>query len=163
MQNRIFSFPPLIDSLSQVLVLGSIPGAKSLEKNQYYAHPQNQFWKIMCDLLGVNYTTVYTERLELIQQHNIALWDIIESCERQGSLDATIKNERIQNLPMVLDGAPRLRGICCNGQKAYKTTLKIIGKDFSLPIISLPSTSPLHTIPYQEKLQKWEILLQFIT
>lgn len=159
MESRIYSFAPVLSSASQILILGSIPGAKSLAMNQYYAHPQNQFWKIIFELLAVPYTTDYPQRIAVLQQHGIALWDVIESCERKGSLDATIKNEAVHNLHEVLARAPHIKSIYCNGQKSYQTTLKVLGKDFRLPIKPLPSTSPLHTIPYQEKLKVWQQIL----
>jgi hypoxanthine-DNA glycosylase len=84
---RISSFPPVISKRSKILILGSIPGAKSLEMRQYYAHPQNRFWKIIFELLNENFTTDYSEKIKILKKHHIALWDVIDSCERKGSLD----------------------------------------------------------------------------
>lgn len=93
MTQRIFSFPPIVDSNSRILILGSIPGVKSLEKQQYYGHPQNKFWKIIFELLNEDFTGDYGEKIRMLKKHRIALWDVIDSCERKGSLDSEIKNE----------------------------------------------------------------------
>jgi hypoxanthine-DNA glycosylase len=85
MQNRISSFPPIIDNNSKILILGSIPGVKSLEKQQYYAHPQNKFWKIIFELLNEKFTENYAERINILKKHHIALWDVIDSCERKAA------------------------------------------------------------------------------
>ena len=90
--NRINSFPPIADEHSEILILGSVPGVKSLEMQQYYAHPQNQFWKILFHIFGEEFSTDYPQRIDLLKRYNIALWDVIESCERKGSLDTEIKN-----------------------------------------------------------------------
>ena len=98
MQNRISSFLPIIDAQSEILILGSIPGVKSLEKQQYYGHPQNKFWKIIFELLNEEFTDDYTQRIATISKHHIALWDVIDSCERKGSLDSEIRNEEANQI-----------------------------------------------------------------
>lgn len=81
--NRISSFPPIISEHSQVLILGCIPGLKSLEMQEYYAHPQNKFWKILFDLFHETFSINYDDRINLLKKHHIALWDVIDSCERK--------------------------------------------------------------------------------
>ena len=103
MQNRISSFPPIIDDASKILILGSIPGVKSLEKQQYYAHPQNAFWKIIFALFEEEFTENYAERIQVLKKHHIALWDVIDSCERKGSLDSEIRNEEANQIAELLD------------------------------------------------------------
>ena len=83
---KISSFPPIIDKESKILILGSIPGVKSLEMQQYYAHPQNKFWKIIFELFNEKFTTDYKERIEILEKHHIALWDVIDTCERKGRI-----------------------------------------------------------------------------
>jgi hypoxanthine-DNA glycosylase len=160
--NRINSFPPLVDEQSEILILGSVPGVKSLEMQQYYAHPQNQFWKLMFYLFDEEFSFNYQERLDLLKRNNVALWDVIESCERKGSLDTEIKDEIDNNIPQLIINHPNIRIIFCNGQKSYKNLLKILGKNFKIPIVVLPSTSPLHTVKFEEKLESWKIVKDYL-
>ncbi|MCU7614051.1 DNA-deoxyinosine glycosylase [Chryseobacterium sp. GMJ5] len=162
MQNRISSFPPIIDENSRILILGSIPGVKSLEKQQYYGHPQNKFWKIIFELVNEKFTEDYAEKINILKKHTIALWDVIDSCERKGSLDSEIKNEEANQIKELLEEYPNIKAIFCNGGKSYKNLLKIVGKNYKIPIFSLPSTSPLHTISFEKKLEEWKKILEYI-
>ena len=161
MQNRISSFPPIIDENSEILILGSIPGIKSLEKQQYYGHPQNKFWKIIFELFNEEFTEDYEKRIAVLRKYNIALWDVIDSCERIGSLDSEIKNEEANQIPELLEEYPNIQAIFCNGGKSYKNLQKLLGKDFRIPIYLLPSTSPLHTVSFERKLEDWKKILEF--
>lgn len=159
MQNRIFSFPPIIDNDSKILVLGSIPSVKSLEKQQYYGHPQNKFWKIIFELFNEEFTDDYDERLNILKKHHMALWDVIDSCERKGSLDSEIKNEEANQIEELLGNYTNITAIFCNGGKSYKNLQKLLGKNFRIPIYLLPSTSPLHTISFERKFEEWKRIL----
>ena len=160
---KISSFPPIIDKESKILILGSIPGVKSLEMQQYYAHPQNKFWKIICEIFNEDYTTDYSERIKILQKHHIALWDVIDTCERKGSLDSGIRNEEANKIGELLQNFPNIKAIFCNGQKSYKNLQKILLKEFHLPIIALPSTSPAHaSLRYEEKLKSWKMVLNYL-
>lgn len=159
---RINSFPPIVDEHSEILILGSVPGAKSLEMQQYYAHPQNQFWKILFHLFDAEFSSDYQRKIKLLKQNKIALWDVIESCERKGSLDTEIKNEIDNNIPQLIESHPNIKTIFCNGQKSYKNLIKILGKNFKIPILVLPSTSPLHTIKFEEKLESWKVIKYYL-
>ncbi len=163
MNNRIFSFPPIIDESSEILILGSIPGQKSLEKQEYYAHPQNKFWRIIFELFNEIFTTDYTKKIQILEKHHIALWDVIDTCERKGSLDSEIRNEEANKIEELLHNYPNIKAIFCNGQKSYKNLQKILSKDFHLPIIVLPSTSPAHaSLKYEEKLKSWKMVLNYL-
>ncbi|UOU97046.1 DNA-deoxyinosine glycosylase [Chryseobacterium daecheongense] len=162
MQNRISSFPPIIDDASKILILGSIPGVKSLEKQQYYAHPQNAFWKIIFALFEEEFTENYVERIQVLKKHDIALWDVIDSCERKGSLDSKIRNEEANQIAELLDKHPNIQVIFCNGGKSFKNLQKILGKNFRIPIFLLPSTSPLHTASFENKLEQWAVILKYL-
>ena len=139
-----------------------MPGAKSLEMNQYYAFPQNQFWKIMFHLFDAEFSDDYGTRINFIKQNKIALWDVIESCERKGSLDTEIKAEIDNDIPQLIENHSNIKMIFCNGQKSYKNLLKILGKNFKIPILVLPSTSPLHTVKFEEKLESWKMIKDFL-
>lgn len=162
MQNRISSFSPLIDDQSEILILGSIPGVRSLEMQQYYAHPQNKFWKIILELLNEEFTEDYSKRTETLKKHHIALWDVIDSCERKGSLDSEIKNEEANQIEKLLEEYPNIKAIFCNGGKSYKNLQKLLGKNYKLPIFLMPSTSPLHTISFERKFEEWKKVLEFL-
>lgn len=160
--NRINSFPPIVDANSGILILGSMPGAKSLQMQQYYAFPQNQFWRIMFQLFDEEFSDDYKTRINLIKDNNIALWDVIESCERKGSSDTEIKAEIDNNISELIENHPKIKVIFCNGQKSYKNLTKILGKNFKIPIIVLPSTSPLHTVKFEEKLESWKVIKDYL-
>ncbi len=158
---KISSFPPIINNESKILILGSIPGVKSLEMQQYYAHPQNKFWKIICEIFNEEFTTNYQQRIEILEKHHIALWDVIDTCERKGSLDSEIRNEEANKIEELLQNFPNIKAIFCNGQKSHKNLQKILGKKFRLPIIVLPSTSPAYAgLSYFDKLNLWYIILE---
>ena len=160
---KISSFPPIIDKESKILILGSIPGVKSLEMQQYYAHPQNKFWKIIFELFTEKFTTDYDERIKILEKYHVALWDVIDNCERKGSLDSEIRNEEANKIGELLHIYPNIKVIFCNGQKSYKNLQKILPKDFHLPIIVLPSTSPAHaSLRYEEKLLSWQKIKNYL-
>ena len=160
---KISSFPPIIDKESKILILGSIPGVKSLEMQQYYAHPQNKFWKIICEIFNEEFTTDYTERIKILEKYHVALWDVIDTCERKGSLDSEILNEEANKIGELLHNYPNIKAIFCNGQKSYKNLQKILLKEFHLPIIALPSTSPAHaSLKYEEKLLSWQKIKNYL-
>jgi len=162
MQNRISSFPPFIDEQSEILILGSIPGVKSLEKQQYYAHPQNKFWKIIFELFSEEFTEDYSVRINILKKNHIAIWDVIDSCERKGSLDSEIKNEEANQIEELLENYPNIKAVFCNGGKSYKNLQKLLGKNFRIPIYLLPSTSPLHTISFERKFEDWKKVLDYL-
>ena len=158
---KISSFPPIIKKDSKILILGSIPGIRSLEMQQYYAHPQNKFWKIICEIFNEEFTTNYQQRIEILEKHHIALWDVIDTCERKGSLDSEIRNEEANKIEELLQNFPNIKAIFCNGQKSHKNLQKILGKKFRMPIIVLPSTSPAYAgLNYFDKLKLWYIILE---
>lgn len=162
MQNRISSFPPIIDQESKILILGSVPGVKSLEKKEYYGHPQNKFWKIIFELFEVDFTENYVEKIEILKKNKIAVWDAIDTCERKGSLDSEIRNEEANDIKNLLQTHPNIRAIFCNGGKSYKNLKKILDKNSEIPAYLLPSTSPLHTISFEKKLEEWKILKTYL-
>lgn len=160
--NRISSFAPIVSEDAKILILGSVPGAKSLEMQEYYAHPQNQFWRIIFHLFNENYTSDYVEKLQVLKRNKIAVWDVIDTCERKGSLDSEIRNEEANDIQQLLQNYPSIKAIFCNGQKSFKNLQKIMGKECAIPIFVLPSTSPLHTISFEKKLVEWGILKSFL-
>ncbi len=157
------SFEPIVNNESEILILGSMPGIKSLEAQEYYAHPQNRFWKIMAILC--NYSDLekkdYKVKTKTILGNKFALWDTIRSCSRKGSLDSNIQNIKPTDIKSLLKKYPNIKKICCNGAKSYSLFLKY-SKDIPsyVKVIQLPSTSPANAKYSLTKLLKeWEAVL----
>jgi len=169
MQNTVTSFPPITSPTATTLILGSIPGIASLGANQYYAHPRNAFWPIMADLYGLDVTLPYQARTERLKAANVALWDVLQQCDRQGSLDSAIKTgSRIPNdFVGFLKQHPHIRLIAFNGAEAeasfkryVKTKLNAEGVNLeNIHLVKLPSTSPAHTLAMAEKKAAWRAAL----
>ena len=147
---------PISTPTAQLLILGSMPGELSLRRRQYYAHPRNAFWRILARMFGE--ATTYREQVRCVKRHRIALWDVIDTCERNGSLDGAIKNARYNNLAGFLQRHPRIRCVLLNGGKAaqcYRAYAKKHARLSRLCVRCLPSTSPAHAIPFAHKLRAW--------
>ena len=141
---------------STILILGSLPGEESLKQQQYYAHPRNAFWKIISEILNVTMPEDYDQRCALLLENNIAVWDVIESANREGSLDTAIKNETPNDLVSFLNQHTKITRILINGGKASKSFSKFF-KEITIPVYVLPSTSPANaSMKYVDKLEKWK-------
>jgi hypoxanthine-DNA glycosylase len=151
-------FPPVINAKTEIIILGSFPGEASLKKSQYYGHAQNQFWRLLADILGKPLPEIeYEKRLEILLRNHIGLWDVISCCERSGSLDSNIRNHTNNDFSILKNLAPKLRKVCFNGKTAAKHQ-----KSFSeqgLKTLVLPSSSPAYTISFEQKLRIWRTLL----
>lgn len=158
--NTLVGFQPVVTKTTKILILGSFPSVASLQQQQYYAHPRNQFWKILSDLCHIPFLTLpYAERLSCIKSLDIGIWDVIDQTERKGSLDSDIKNPKPNNLITFLQSLPELHTIVFNGQTATKIGLKQLGQQaVSYHILSFPSTSPAYTLAYDKKLAQWREL-----
>jgi len=157
------SFDPIIDTASEILVLGSMPGDESLRKNEYYGNPRNQFWRILYAIFGKEKEEVYETRLAFALGHKFALWDVIETCQREGSLDSNIKEALPHDFKNFYQKYPKIKIIAFNGGKAYDVYRRQVGFNLKEGLIyhSLPSTSPANTQSYEDKLEKWSILLEY--
>ena len=159
--SNIYSFKPVINNNSEVLILGSIPGKISLERQEYYGNKRNQFWDIISTILNENFPTYYKKKIGLLLKNKIALWDVIANCERQGSLDSNIKDEKVNDITSLLKKYPRITKIFFNGKKAYTSYKKNVGfSNPSIEYIVLPSSSPANTIGMKEKIQLWKKILE---
>lgn len=162
----ITSFAPIEGESARVLILGSIPGIASLSAGQYYAHPQNAFWKIMGKILDISPTAAYQSRIEALQCANIALWDVLESCFRPGSMDAAIdlNTAKTNDIAALMRRQPDLQIICFNGstaEKIFKQRIQTSLGNVSIKYIRLPSTSPAHaSISFDDKVDAWRNALQ---
>lgn len=169
---QLTSFPALVAPGSKVLILGSMPGRKSLDAAQYYAHPRNLFWSFMEELVGVNRQAPYAERVKQLRGSGVALWDVLKHCEREGSLDTDIvgSSEVPNDFEGLLAEHPTLKAIFFNGKKAQSAfshhvspTLSAATRD-QIEFILLPSTSPANaSAPRLAKLEKWRDILRFLS
>lgn len=154
------SFAPIIPSEPRILILGSLPGDLSIAKNQYYAHPQNRFWKLLFALFEQEYSSIYTVQINLLQQNQIALWDVCASALRPGSMDTAISEVIPNNIPNLIARLPHLRIIAFNGQKAEKLHDKYFQRLPDLEYLTLPSTSPANAqFKIERLIDYWKSLI----
>jgi hypoxanthine-DNA glycosylase len=138
-----------------VLILGSFPSTASLAAQQYYAHPQNQFWRILGAVIGQPLKEMeYPDRIAAVRAAGIAIWDVFASCERAGSLDTAIRDALPNDLAKLQESAPALRRICFNGRMAARRIREVEAMGFEAVV--LPSTSPAHAgMSFEEKFARW--------
>lgn len=153
------SFPPVVDSKTRLLVLGSLPGEQSLAQSRYYANPRNQFWLLMgevieCDLAALD----YPDRLRTLLAAGVGLWDVVDSASRAGSLDAQIRGHRPNRLAELAAALPQLAAVAFNGGTAARIGRTQLGGRDDLTLIALPSSSPAYTMNLADKAQCWREL-----
>ncbi len=148
-------FPPVIDSLTEILFLGSFPGTASLQAQQYYAHPRNQFWRLISALTNEDLLVLpYAEKLVRLQDHHIGVWDVIAVCAREGSLDSAIRNAQHNDFQLLKQQSPALRRIGFNGKTSGKQEPLFAAAGFETFI--LPSSSPAYAVmTFEQKLAVW--------
>ena len=159
------SFSPVVGDSPRLLILGSMPGLESLRRKQYYGHPQNQFWRLLGEVVGADLAALdYAARLDALTGRGIALWDTIKACEREGSLDSDICEEE-PNAVARLVRETGIKAVFLNGGKAKQMFARHMAEDFpsSVAVIALPSSSPAAaSIPYPEKLLRWRRIAEFL-
>ena len=149
---------PVYDENSRILILGSFPSVKSREEMFFYGHPQNRFWRVTASVFGAETPKTVAEKRELLLSHGIALWDVLASCEIEGSADSTIKNAVPNDISRVLKEA-KIEKIFVNGKAAEKYYDKYMKKALGREAVCLPSTSPANAAWSTEKLiQAWKII-----
>jgi TDG/mug DNA glycosylase family protein len=153
------SLPPIVSKKSKALILGSMPGEASLKAKQYYAHPQNAFWRIMGELFDAGPSLPYQQRVARLQSAAVALWDALHACVRPGSMDASITEEVANDFLAFFAKYPSITHVFFNGSKSEKIfrrlTLPSLAQDRHV-FTSLPSTSPAHAaMPFEAKVQAW--------
>lgn len=157
------SFAPLVDARSRVLVLGTLPGEESLRRAEYYAHPRNLFWPIVCALFDAAPPADYAARLGFAAARGIGLWDVAAAGRREASADATIRGERPNAIPQLLDRHPLIRAVAFNGSGAERLYDRHFARRADLAYLSLPSTSPAHArLDLAQKLARWRALRAFL-
>ncbi len=153
-------FDPVVDAQTRLLVLGSLPGEKSLALQEYYGNRQNRFWLLMSEVTGVDLVRLdYTSRLKALLEQHVGLWDVVAEAHRAGSLDSRIRDRNDNDLIALLSSLPNLTTIAFNGGTASRLGLKVLGLHATrYRVLQLPSSSPAYTLPYAEKLRSWQVL-----
>ncbi|WP_269684513.1 DNA-deoxyinosine glycosylase [Flavobacterium lacustre] len=152
----INSFPAFVDSNTKILILGTMPGIASLTKQEYYGNPRNHFWRIMYTLFDtLPVSDSFEEKIQLLQKNKIGLWDVLENCERKGSLDIHIKNHKENDFGMLFKQYPAIHTIVFNGKESHKYFIKKFGQIEGITYYVMPSTSPANTMSFENKLKIW--------
>jgi hypoxanthine-DNA glycosylase len=162
METIIHTIDPVFDMNSKVLILGTMPSVKSREQGFFYMHPRNIFWRLLSDLLKVECPESIGGRKEMLLENRIAVWDVLKSCEIEGSLDSTIRNP-VPNDIAGLISRTGIRAVFTTGRTAAALYRRYCSKDTGLDGIYLPSTSPANNnITYEKKLSEWRKILDYI-
>ena len=149
---------PVFDKDSKVLILGSFPSVKSREEGFFYGHPQNRFWKVTSKVFGDELPVTIDEKKAFLIRNHIALWDVIGSCEIDGSSDSSIRDVTVNDLSVILDTAD-IRAIFLNGKKAEQYYLKYLFPVLKRDAVCLPSTSPANAAWSLDKLtDAWKVI-----
>ncbi|MGN7929752.1 DNA-deoxyinosine glycosylase [Sphingopyxis sp. 22461] len=153
---RHASFPPHVAPNTRLLILGSLPGVRSLAEQQYYAHPTNQFWRLLGAVIGQPLADLpYADRLAALREAKVGLWDVIRSAERHMSSDNQIREAEAHDLAALIADMPNLRMIAFNGGKAAAIGRKQLPPLEGITIVDLPSSSAAHTIGFAAKRDRW--------
>lgn len=158
---------PIVDSRARILILGTLPGEESLRLQRYYGNPRNLFWRVLADVFAEPHVVDYEQQKALLKRNRIALWDVLHSAERIGSLDSAIRNPVPNDIATLLADNPRIRAIAFNGLRAQSLFRQFIAPTLTIPreklrLSAMPSTSPTPTrkpLAYEEKLAKWRAYL----
>lgn len=164
MSLRKHSFPPVVDRDVRLLVLGSLPGERSLTEGRYYAHPHNQFWRLMSPVVDRDLAALgYDARLAALLDAHVGLWDVVASASRTGSSDAALRDVEGHDIAALAATLPGLRAIAFNGGTAHRHGLRQLGAAANrYATVALPSSSPLHTVGLAAKLPAWEKLRDWL-
>lgn len=159
---KIRGLAPIVYPDSQVLILGSMPSKKSLQLGQYYSSKTNQFWKIIPAVLMEKVPADYPKKRDMLRRSGIALWDILNSCSRNGSLDCSIKNGVVNDVSVFLKKNRKIRLILLNGRVAENHFNKNIGESVSIPFTYVPSSSLANVrFTLNKKIRLWRKALRF--
>lgn len=153
---------PIYDKNSKVLILGTMPSPKSREVGFYYGHPQNRFWKVLADIFNEKSLTTIEEKITFLHRHQLALWDVLQSCEIQGADDASIKNPIPNDFTSLLQEA-NIKAIFTTGKKATDLYMKHCYPKKNIPAIGLPSSSPANRrISYEKLKEEYSKILEYL-
>jgi double-stranded uracil-DNA glycosylase len=161
---RKSSFAPIVASDTRVLILGSLPGEASLAAKRYYAHPQNQFWRLIGGVIGREISLLsYEERLAALTAGGIGLWDVVGSARREGSLDGALRDIAGNDLLRLAGSLPHLRAVGFNGGAAARIGRRLLGASDGLALVALPSSSAAYCrMSVAEKARAWNLLREHL-
>lgn len=163
-ETLLTSFQPLVNHQTKVLILGSMPGRESLNRQEYYANKNNHFWPLMEELFEIDRTLAYEQKLNSILAQGIGLWDVLASCVREGSLDSNIRQGIANDFEKLFQNYPNIDCVLFNGSKAWEIFRKEIG--FSacngITFRKMPSTSPANTRGYDWKRKEWSFVKDYL-
>ena len=161
MSGRIDAFPPVAREDARVLILGSMPSVESLRQGFYYGHPRNAFWRILAEVFEAPLPRDVPAKRALLADNGVALWDVLQSCEREGSLDSAIRDPRPNDFAALFAACPGIQRVLFNGGIARTLFQRhcsayLQGRDWA----QMPSTSPAYTLSYERKLAQWRAALK---
>ncbi|MGV0835889.1 DNA-deoxyinosine glycosylase [Mycolicibacterium thermoresistibile] len=161
----LHSFPPIVGVRPQLLILGNMPSVMSLAAQRYYETPRNAFWRIVGELLGFDPTAPYDDRLDAVRAARVAVWDVLRSCRRKGSLDSAVERDSMvpNDFHTFFAAHPTISRVVFNGAAAEANFARLTGDDFGLDYVRAPSTSPAQTMRYDAKLRAWRAALTPVT
>ncbi len=155
------SFPPISHNSTEILILGSLPGEKSLVMHEYYAHPNNKFWRIIAAITDSQTPVKYGDKLSLLIENKIGVWDVVREAKRVGSLDTNIVDEVPNDIDDFISRHKNLKVVGFNGTKSMKLFDKYFKRQAQIKYIQLPSSSPANArITFDEICEKWRELLE---
>lgn len=154
--------PPVINPTSKILIVGTMPGKKSLEQKQYYADSRNQFWSIIFSVLEKPMPFEYQQKVAQLLESKIALWDVLASCTRAGSLDRDISNAVVNDFSTIFKQYPHIKVVAFNGKRAERLWNKLVKIAPNIEFITMPSTSRALARPFEEKLMAWSELKRYL-
>ncbi|WP_308515698.1 DNA-deoxyinosine glycosylase [Sphingomonas flavescens] len=158
-----YGLPPIAAPDARLFILGSLPGDASLAARHYYAHPTNQFWRLLGQALGEDLHALrYDHRLARLRERQIGLWDVVASASRPGSLDQAIHDAQHNQIAHLLTDYPQLRAIAFNGAASSTIGRRLIGAAGNVELVDLPSSSAANTKPFADKARDWGLLAAFL-
>ena len=163
MESIKVGMPPIARADARLFILGSLPGDASLWAQRYYAHPTNQFWRLLGQAIGEELQALpYDERLQRLAERRIGLWDVIASASRRGSLDQSIRGAAHNRVEQLRNDFPKLRALAFNGATAAAVGRRLLGTADGLTLLDLPSSSAANTRPFAQKARAWAVLAEFV-
>ena len=161
MTSLLFGLAPIEGPDARLLILGNMPSAMSLSAQEYYGNPRNAFWRIMGSICGFDPAAPYPQRVATLTEHRIAVWDVLRSCRRAGSLDSAVERDSMvaNDFESFFNTHTDISRVLFNGAAAEANFARLVGCDRAPPSVRLPSTSPAQTMRYADKLSAWQAAL----
>jgi hypoxanthine-DNA glycosylase len=157
----IKSFEAIVDEKTKILILGTIPGVASLKNQEYYGNPRNHFWKLIFSFYNLEEVPlIFDEKIKFLLSKNLGLWDVLKSCDREGSLDIAIKNQIENDFDSLFEKYRNIETLVFNGKESHRFFYKKYGQIKGITYYVMPSTSPANTMSFITKLQLWSTVLR---